>query len=244
MHRIEYIKDSVGENYVGINIYTDLIYPFLEKMKIFLKDDYDEYVKYQQNRDNNHYHCTIFSVAEFNKIPIDQINRLNQLMYDFQINDLKLLGLGSAEKNYNKAYFVVCTSEEIQEIRKAFNFNERDLHITLGFKFKDVYGVRKNIILPEQELFLDELSKKYFETYQTFDFLKELENYDYDLNKNIYPIKINNSYATFRIGDNNTVNDYIIVSYVGNKLNISCKWQSSEEHTYLSDTIVLRKLNK
>jgi hypothetical protein len=243
MFRIEYLKDAVCMNYVGINIYSDLLYPFLEKMKSILNDDYDEYVKYQQERDNYHYHLTIFNVAEFNKIPVTDINKLNQVMYEFNINDLKLMGLGSAEKNYNKAYYVVCDSNEIQEIRKAFNFEEKDLHITLGFKFKDVFGVRKNIVLPELELFLDELKKQYFQTYQTFDFLKELPNYDYDINENIYPIKITNTYATYRIGNKNTVNDFITISLVNHKLNISCKFQSSEEFTYLSDTIVLRKLN-
>jgi len=241
--RIEWIKDIVANNYIGVNIYNDAVVPFLHKMKDFTGENYDEFVKYQQDRDRNHYHCTIFNVMETNKILKDfnNINILNNIITEFEATDFQMLGLGSAQRNENKAYFVVCRSEQLQSIRKRFGFDEKDLHITLGFKWKDVFGVSKNEILKDKEPFKEELAKYFFDFGESFDFIKELDGYDYDLNKSLYVTKITDDYANFRIGNDFGVSDYITIAYIGNKLTISCKWQDSAEIPYLSHTLLLRK---
>jgi len=242
--RIEWIKDIVGANYIGVNIYKDAVVSFLEKMKEFTGDSYEEFVKNQQDRDRNHYHCTIFNVAETNKIlqNINNVNILNQIIADFSIDDFKMLGLGSAQRNENKAYFVVCQSEQLNAIRKRFGFEDKDLHVTLGFKWKDVHGVPKNQILKDKEPFKEELVKYFYDFGQSFDFIKELDGYDYDLAKSLFAVKITDTYANFRIGNVWGVSDYITISLIANKLTISCKWQDSEERPYLSTTSLLRKL--
>jgi hypothetical protein len=153
-----------------------------------------------------------------------------------------MLGLGSAQRNENKAYFVVCRSELLQAVRERFGFKTKDLHITLGFKWKDVFGVSKNKILADKEPFKDELSKYFFDFGESFDFIKELDAYEYDLNKSLFPTKITDTYANFRIGNDRGASDYITISFIGNKLTIACKWQDSKEIPYLSHTLVLRKL--
>ena len=245
--RLEYIKDIVGTNFIGINIYTDLTYAFLEKMKIFLGDNYDEYVKNQQNRDRAHYHCTVLNVGELNKVisaDINNTNIINQILTDFEIDDFQIIGLGSAQKGENKSYFIVCRSEKLQAFRHRFGFGERDFHITLGFKWKDVQGVRKNVILPDKEPFLDELSKYYYDFDECFNFLKEIEGFDYDKSKDIYCTKIRKTYAEFRVGNEYGVTEYFTIAIIGNKLTIACKWQASEEVPYLSNTIIARKLKQ
>lgn len=242
--RIEWLKDIVGANYLGINIYSDAVYSFLQKMKEWTGDSYEEYVKNQQDRDRNHYHCTLFNVAETNSIlkNINNVNTLNQIITDLEFDDFKMLGLGSAQRNENKAYFIVCRSELLQAVRKRFGFEDKDLHITLGFKWKDVHGVPKNKILADKEPFKDELAKYFFDFDESFDFIKELPNYEYDLNKSLYPTKITDTYANFRIGNDKGVSDYITIALIANKLTIACKWQDSEEIPYLSHTLVIRKL--
>jgi hypothetical protein len=242
--RIEWIKDLFGANYIGVNIYNDAVFSFLDKMKEFTGDSYEEYVKNQQDRDRNHYHCTVFNVAETNKIlkDINNVNILNHIITDFVAEDFKMLGLGSAQRNENKAYFVVCQSEQLQAVRRRFGFEDKDLHVTLGFKWKDVHGVPKNQILKDKEPFKEELAKYYFDFGESFDFIKELDNYDYDLTKSLFPTKITDTYANFRIGNEPGVSDYITITIIANKLTIACKWQDSEEIPYLSNTLVLRKL--
>ena len=243
--RLEYIKDIVGSNFIGINIYTDLVYPFMEKMKAYLGDDYDEYVKNQQDRDRAHYHCTVLNVAELNRIINNNLNNtniINQIMTEFEIDDFQVIGLGSAQKGGNKSYFIVCRSAQLQALRHRFGLEERDFHITLGFKWKDVQGVRKNTILPDKELFIEELSKYYYDFDECFNFLKELDGFDYDKSKDIFCTKITKTFAEFRVGNEYGVTEYFTISIIGNKLTIACKWQFSEEVPYLSNTIIARKL--
>lgn len=244
--RLEYIKDVVGSNFIGVNIYSDLVYPFLEKMKTFVGDDYDEFVKNQQDRDNAHYHCTIMNVSEFNKVinnDITNTNVINQIITQFEVDDFQVLGLGSSQKGENKTYYIVCRSEQLQAFRYRFGLGEKDLHITIGFKWKDVFGVRKNSVLSDKEPFLDEISKYYYDFDECFNFLKELDGYDYDKSKDIFCTKIVPTYAEFKVGNEYGVTDYFTISIIGDKLTIACKWQNSEEIPYLSNTIIARKFN-
>jgi hypothetical protein len=98
-------------------------------------------------------------------------------------------------------------------------------------------------ILTDKEPFMEELSKYYFDFDESFNFLKELDVYDFDLSKDIYCTKIVPTYAEFRIGNEYGTADYVTISIIANKLTIACKWQGkSQEKPYLSNTIILRKL--
>ena len=59
IHRLEYLKDTVGNNYIGVNIYVDMVQQYLERLKSIIGDEYDIYIKNQQNRDHGHYHITV-----------------------------------------------------------------------------------------------------------------------------------------------------------------------------------------
>lgn len=243
--RLEYIKDIVGSNFIGINIYADTIYPFLEKMKTHTGDDYEDFSKNQQDRDTNHYHCTVMNVGDLNKVAqknLNIVNVLNDVLNTFEADDLQLVGLGSVQRNGNKAYFVVCRSLQLQAFRRRFGLEEIDLHITIGFKWKDVHGLRKNIVLADKEPFLDELLQYFTEFDESFNFIKELENYDFDITKDIFCTKLKPTYAEFRVGNEYGVANYFTVASIGDKLTIACRWESSDEVPYLSNTLILRKL--
>lgn len=244
IYRLEYIKDIVDTNFVGINIYNTTVFSFLEKMKDYAGDEYDEYIKYQQERDRGHYHCTVINVADFHKVSkdINNIHILDEIINSTEINDFQMLGIGSVQRNGNKCYFIVCRSKILQSIRRRFKLEEIDLHITIGFKWKDVHGLRKNEILPNYDIFIHELSKYYYDFDNSFDFIKELEGYNYDLNKEIFVTKITSTYAEFKVSNERGIVDMFTISLIGDRLTIACKWQDkSEEKPYLSDTIILRK---
>ena len=67
-----------------------------------------------------------------------------------------------------------------------------------------------------------------------------MDNYNFDISKNIYCIKILDTYAEFRIGDKEIFN-YITLSLINDNLVINCKWNSSDRLPYLSDTLIMRK---
>lgn len=243
---IEYIKDITNNNYLGINIYKEFVYPYLEKMKNHLGEDYEEFVKYQQDRDRGHHHCTLFNVADLNKVTKDlsKVEKLSSLV-GYKIKDFRPMGLGAIERQGNKTYFVVIRSDELQNIRKAFGLDDIDFHITLGFRYKDVHGLRKNVVLPDVDPFLGSLKQYYFDFDNSFNFCKELDNYKFDLNKEVFCTKITDSYAEFKVGNEYGTVDRFTVALIGNKLTIACIWQASnEEAPYMADTLILRKLGK
>ena len=89
------------------------------------------------------------------------------------------------------------------------------------------------------------LLKKHFLAFsETFDFVKELKGYDYDLSKDIYCTKLKDSYAEFRVGNESGICDYFTVSIISNKLSISCRWESTDKAPLLATTLILRKLKK
>jgi hypothetical protein len=241
IHRLEYLKDTVGNNYIGVNIYVDFVQSYLERLKNIIGDEYDVYIKNQQNRDHGHYHITVINVMEYNKLSKDLgmdkfINSL-EAAFDFDFDDLQFLGIGSAEKAGNKAYFIVVRSEKLQEVRKRYGLPEQDFHVTLGFKWKDVFGVRKNEVLKENEPFFKLLRDLYYKNQETFEFIKEVENFEGDSEKDIEPIEIRDTTATFRNGDN----DYFSVSLIDNSLRIVAKWQDTQKRPILSNTLISKK---
>lgn len=243
-HYLNILKDTLGNNYVGIHMNMEEVEPFLNQLKEILGDSFEEYTKLQQTRDQGKYHITFMSVMEFNScsknLGYDKfLNYLNHL-FTVNIDDIKLLGLGTAEKSGNKCYFVVVNSDLLQEARKNLSLDEKDFHITLGFKWKDVFGVRKNQVMSAYNSFLTKLKSEYSKEGGSFEFIKGLSNFDYDFFKLIEPITINETNAIFRCGEN----DYLQVSLVDDKLFISAKWQDTKKLPILSQTLIEKKFKQ
>jgi len=241
IHRLEYLKDTVGNNYIGVNIYVDMAQPYLERLKNIIGDEYDIYIKNQQNRDHGHYHITVVNVMEYNKlsneIGMDKFINSLEAAFDFEFDDVKFLGIGTAEKGGNRTYFIVVKSDKLQEVRNKYGLPEQDFHVTIGFKWKDVFGVRKNEVLKESEPFCKLLSDLYYKNHETFEFVKEVGNFDGDPEMDIEPIEINDTTATFRNGEN----DYFSVSLLDNGLRVVAKWQDTEKRPILANTLISKK---
>ena len=241
IHRVEYLKDILGSNYIGINVPIQIVSPFLDRLKNVLGDEYDVYIKNQQNRDNGHYHITVINVMDYNRLSkemgIDKFINSLESVFDFDFDDVQFLGLGKAQKQDNKSYFIVVRSEKLQEVRRKYGLSEQDFHVTLGFKWKDVFGVRKNEIIKESEPFLKLLKKSYYNNHETFDFVKEIENFEGDSEQEIEPIEIKETTATFRNGKN----DYITVSLIDNEFRITNKYQDFSNKPILSHTLISKK---
>ena len=148
---VTYLKDILGSNYLGINIPEAIVEPFLEKFKNTIGDEYQKFIKNQKDRDKGKYHITVISVRDYGKLSKEMgissfINSL-ELILKYPIDDLEMLGVGSASKNDNLAYFIVCNSEKLDAIRTRFNLPKQDFHITIGFDPKDVSNVPKNVVV-------------------------------------------------------------------------------------------------
>ena len=149
---LTYLKDTIGNNYVGINIPEAVVEPHLEKLKEILgEEDFQIFTQNQMMRDNGHYHITVINVMDCNRLSkemgMTDFVKSVELAFEYPIEDLELLGVGTASKGDNTAYFIVCQSDALDAVRTRFNLNKQDFHITLGFNTKDVFGVSKNMII-------------------------------------------------------------------------------------------------
>jgi hypothetical protein len=149
---VEHVKDINGSNYLGIKIDKLEVLPFLDKLRSLLgKEDYDLYTQNQQTRDHGVYHMTVINVMDYGRLTkamgMDKFVAAIQPIFDYEIDDLEMLGVGKAEAKGNTAYFVVCQSDKLDAVRTRFELPKHDFHVTLGFSLKDVFGVPKNKIL-------------------------------------------------------------------------------------------------
>lgn len=201
---LNHIKDVVGNNFLGIQIEKSVVEPFLIELKEILGSEFETYTKLQQQRDSSNYHICVINLIEYNqlseKIGIDKfINSLDPLL-KYPIDDIQMLGIGTAQKNENRAYFVVCKSDKLSTIRDRFDLPQTDFHITLGFKFKDVYAIRKNEVLKRSSKFLQFLRQEYLKK-ENFEFLRKIDNWDENPNSEIIPISLSNNYLKIKVGD-------------------------------------------
>jgi len=152
IYYLTYLKDRLGNNYLGIDLPIDIVDPYLSELKSKIPlEDYNLLIANQQNRDHGQHHITVINVMEYNKLTKDMgvdkfINSLEPIFH-YEIDDLNMLGVGSAKKETNTAYFIVCESDKLDAIRIRFGLPKQDFHVTIGFNPKDVFGVRKNQLL-------------------------------------------------------------------------------------------------
>lgn len=234
-----YIKDSIGNNYLGINISNDFVKPYLKELEEILGTEYEVYVKNQQDRDHGDYHMTVVNVMDYNKLCKTDMNKfVNSLdkIFKYEINDLKFLGLGTAQKNENKAYFIVCNSEKLNAIRNRYELSSHDFHITIGFKHRDVFGVRKNEVMKKTNNFLKLLSNEYYKN-ENWNFIKKIMNFDLDKNSEIIPLQIKNSSIKVKCDG-----DFMDIIYLDNQFWVASKYPANKDLPRISENEIAKLL--
>lgn len=240
---ITHLRDVLGNNYLGISIEEGEVYPFLNEFKDIIGDDeYDKFTQNRENRDGDKYHITIINVMDYNRLSKEMgmnkfVSSLDKV-FKYEIDDLKLMGLGTAERNSNSAYFVVCRSEKLESIRNRYGLSEIDFHITLGFNHKDIFGIRKNILLKYNGSFLKLLSQEFYKN-NNWNFIRRIENFDF--NDKVEIIPISNTETTFKFKCDGYYFD--IVSLDG-KLWKATKYLNEIDLPRMSETEISKVLNK
>ena len=244
IYYITHLKDVLGNNYLGIDIPKHVVEPFLNELKDIVGDDYDEFVKLKEDRDGANYHITVINVMDYNKlskeIGVDKfVNSLDPI-FKYPVDDLRLLGIGRAQRNENIAFFTICQSEKLQAIRNRFELADHDFHITLGFKYKDVFGVRKNEIFKKESKFLQLLRQEFYKN-EDFNFIRKIVNYELDPKAEIVPVKLTET--TIKV---KCEGYYLDIGYSeeGECLRIYTKYPIDDELPRLSETEIAKILNK
>jgi hypothetical protein len=244
VYYITHIKDSTGNNYLGINIPQGIVEPFLKELKELIgDDDYEKYTYLQKQRDHG-YHITVINTTDYNRLSkemgIDKfVNSLDKV-FKYELDDVKMIGIGTAARNENRAYFIVCDSDKLAAVRDRYGLSKHDFHITLGFFHKDVFGVPKNEIIEKSGKFVKLLQIEYNKN-NNFNFIKNIENFDLDIKAEIIPISISNSTMKIKCQDY-----YLNISWLedGEKFWITNKFPIVENLPRLPETEITKILNK
>lgn len=245
IYYVSYLKDRIGNNYLGLNIPQDIIETFLNDLKDVLNEhEFEIYTKNQKERDGGKYHLTLINVSDYNKLTDEMgmdkfINSLEPIFH-YEIDDLRMMGLGTAYKNENRAYFVVCKSEKLDSIRNRFDLPQFDFHVTLGFKSKDVHGVRKNEILKKESNFLQLLQAEFYKN-DNWGFIRQIKSFDLPKSSEIIPVEILDNRMKVKCSGY-----YLDISYLQDSGNfaILTKYPITKELPRLSETEIARILNK
>lgn len=236
-----YLKDILNNNYVGIKVSNEIVQPYLNFLKEEIgEDNYVTYTENQQNRDRGDYHITVINVMEFNKLNkelgMDKFVNSLDSVFKYEIDDLKLKGVGTATKNENRAYFIVCESEKLNAIRTRYELEPRDFHVTLGFKYKDVFGVRKNEVMKKSSKFLQLLAQEFYKR-ENWNFIKKIENYNLDPSSEVIPLKIEETFIKVKVDGM-----FMDVAYLDDKFWIVTCYSANEDLPRLSETEIAKKL--
>ena len=245
VYYVNYLKDVLGNNYLGLDIPKHVVEPFLNELKDILgEEDYNEFTEQQIKRDGGHYHITVINVADYNRLckhmGVDKfVNSLDPI-FKYPIDDLKLLGIGRAQRNENVAFFIVCNSEKLDAVRTRYELNKQDFHITLGFLHRDVFGVRKNEIFKKESKFLQLLRQEFYKN-EDFNFIRKIVNYELNPKAEIIPVKLTET--TIKV---KCEGYYLDIGYSeeGECLRIYTKYSIEDELPRLSETEIAKILNK
>lgn len=239
------LKDIIGNNYIGIKLSNTIVEPYLMELKeIIGEDDYLKFTKLQKDRDRGSYHITVINVMDYNRLSkemgIDKFVNSLDLILKYPIDDLKMMGIGTAERNNNRAYFIVCESDKLDAVRKRFQLRDHDFHTTLGFFSKDVFGVPKNEVIKKKGKFLKLLSIEYYKN-ENWNFVRKIGNFDLDPKTELIPISITENNLKLK-----SDNYYIHISYLedGEKFWIMSKYTVEEELPRLSKNEITKIFNK
>ncbi len=94
----------------------------------------------RKKRDGEKFHLTVLIPEELDKIKKDNGQDIEKILLNLT-PIVNIFGMGI---NSN-CYYLVCGCPEADNIRKNFNLQSMQYHITLGFESSDVHGIKKDI---------------------------------------------------------------------------------------------------
>lgn len=244
-HYITHITDFVNQNYLGIKIPNESLQSYLNELKSVLgEEDYNLFTENQQKRDHGEYHITIINVADYNKLTkelgMDKFVSSLDTIFKYPIDDLKFMGIGTATRNENRAFFIVCNSDKLEAVRKRYELNEHDFHITLGFNHKDVFGIRKNEVMKKKSKFLKLLAQEFYKK-ENFNFIRRIENYNSDPKAEVIPLQITDTFIKVKVDG-----DFMDIIYMeeGEKFWVATMYSANKDLPRLPENEVIKQLKK
>lgn len=128
------VKPMAGGQYYGCHVEKASLNEYLEEFRNRVgAEEAAEMESAKASRDRGYvYHLTAVRPPELRKLR-------GQVTSPPESVTVTYTGLGTVKDGENEAWFVTCSSPEIEEWRESNGLPPHDLHVTLAFKNKDVH---------------------------------------------------------------------------------------------------------
>lgn len=132
------VSPMAGGRYWGCHVSNHAIEEQRQTFRALVGEDRADHLEaLKAQRDRGHvYHLTVVGPPEMKSLPS------GSSMPESVAFELK--GVGRATDGKNEAWFIVCSSPELNKWRESVGLAPKDFHITLGFDAKDVHNVAKD----------------------------------------------------------------------------------------------------
>jgi hypothetical protein len=137
-----------GEPYLAALVNSKIVSRFLPTLEKHIGERRTRrYVLNLRRRNGGTFHVTLLSPYETG------LRQSHVSTSTAVVGTGRLHGIGAVKHADNETYFVVVTCPVFQAFRMRLALPPRDLHITLGFKKRDIHNVPKGLatLLPTQE---------------------------------------------------------------------------------------------
>lgn len=192
IYKANWLKEELFDNnFIGIQLNKNIVFNFLEDLRKYISNE-DVFNKFTEKVTS--YHITILSYMEVN----EKVNEIGLLFNDkmeavqnYEIEDIEFIGLGEQKNQYDTSYYVIVKSETINEIRKSFGLNEKDIYITIGFDVNDVHNKSKGEdTLVKIDSDLTKLIRSKIKKWKNWNFIRLIDNFPEVLNDRNLDINI------------------------------------------------------
>jgi gluconate kinase len=135
--------------YYGVRS-TD-ISPWIESLKNYLgKEKFDLYNRYRWERDGGPiddgtemYHLTLTAFSPKGDVEPKSEEYILSLKKILEESPPEYLGIGTVQSDDSESYYLIVKWDEVTKLRETLNLKPLTLHITLGFKIKDIHNIPK-----------------------------------------------------------------------------------------------------
>ena len=142
-------EGKIGKGYVFCEVSAENVQQYNKKLEqIIGKQQFEQALTNLKARPTGEsYHLTILSPKEFRLAKKEHgMQKISETLNNYNNNrgETSILGIGEAQQDGEKTWYLVCENNNIQQLRQQLGLPHKDLHITLGFTKHDIHNVSKN----------------------------------------------------------------------------------------------------
>lgn len=134
-HKLQYIKEDFS-NIIGIKFNENQLFNYINDLKM-VEENWKEFL-------TDNFYLEVLSTVEIVEIFNNGKSEKLDTIFDLEISDLEMKGIGFNKGEFDSVYYIVCHSDLLDEIRKSFNLEKTDLNITIGYNKRNIKNIDRS----------------------------------------------------------------------------------------------------